>query len=279
MVGRIYEFPEGSGHLSVTVCREERVDLERYTQPVQPVEVPDILQADPEVRERDWGGRRALIGLPLKLAGRVSGVLFLYTVEPRVFTSSEKDLLTTLAEQAALAIDNAQRYEQREKEIAALKEINEAITTRSWPEIADLIARKAAEISRADYGGLWLVEKGALALSAMHPNELAEGVAPPPQRLPIDDNSINGHVAKTGEHYSVTTSVNEDHHYRTWKEDIQSSAAVPMRFRGQVTGTLSIESSRKQAFSEYQIGLLQSLADQAAIAIANARLYGKEPKS
>ena len=124
------------------------------------VEVPDIGQADLEVRERDWGERKALIGLPLKLAGQVSGVLFLYSLKSRVFTSSEKDLLTTLAEQAALAIDNAQRYQQREKEIAALKEINEAITSKSWPEIADLIAQKAAEISRADYGGLWLVKKG-----------------------------------------------------------------------------------------------------------------------
>ena len=271
-VGKSYEFPQGSGHLSPRFDERRGLTWKIY-QDGRPVEEPDLLLADFEIRERDWGNRRALIGLPLKLAGRVSGVLFLYSVKPRVFTSSEKDLLTTLAEQATLAIDNAQRYEQREKEIAALKEINEAITTRSWPEIADLIARKAAEISRADYGGLWLVEEGALVLGAMHPKELTEGVAPPPQRLPIDDNSINGHVAKTGERYSVAISVNEDRHYRRWKEDIQSSAAVPMRLRGQVTGTLSIESSRTQAFAEYQIGLLQSLADQAAVAVENARLY------
>ena len=46
------------------------------------VEERDILQAAPEVRERDWGGRRALIGLPLKLVDRVSGVLFLYSNNP-----------------------------------------------------------------------------------------------------------------------------------------------------------------------------------------------------
>ena len=129
IIGESYESPQGSGHLTPRFSERRGLTWKIY-QTGQPVEVPDILQADSEVRERDWGERKALIGLPLKLAGRVSGVLFLYSLKPRVFTSSEKDLLTTLAEQAALAIDNAQRYEQREKDIAALEEINEAITTK-----------------------------------------------------------------------------------------------------------------------------------------------------
>ena len=145
----------------------------------------------------DWGGRRALVGLPLRLADRVSGVLFLYGLNPRVFSTAEKNLLATLAEQAALAIDNAQRYRQREGDIAALQEINEAITTKPWSEIADLIARKAAELSLADYGGLWLVEGDSLVLAAMYPEE-AKDMVPPPQRLAIDEHSINGLVAKTG---------------------------------------------------------------------------------
>ena len=275
IISESYESPQGSGHLSPRFDQRRGLTWKIYEKG-QMVEERDILQAAPEVRERDWGGRRALIGLPLKLVDRVSGVLFLYSNNPRVFTSSEKDLLTTLAEQAALAIDNAQRYEQRAKDIAVLEEINAAITTRSWPEIADLIARKAAEISQADYGGLWLVEDSVLVLGAMHPREVPEGAVPPPQQLPMDDASINGWVARTGEPYSVTSGVNEDRHYRRWREDIESSAAVPLRSHGDVIGTLSIESSEPLAFSDYQLELLQCLADQAAIAIENVRSYERQ---
>jgi two-component system, NtrC family, sensor kinase len=269
-IGQSYEFPQGSGHLSPRFDERRGLTWKIY-QAGQPVDVPDISQAEPEVRERDWGDRRALIGLPLKLAGRVSGVLFLYSLRPRVFTSSEKELLTTLTEQAALAIDNAQRYEQRAKDLSALEEINEAITTRSWPEIAELIAREAAEISKADYGGLWLVEEGSLVLGAMHPKE-AEDVPPPPQRLAIDEYSINGWVAKTG-HPHNSGRVGSDLRYLPWNPAVKSSAAVPMRFQEKVVGTLSIESARAEAFSDQQISLLQSLANQAAIATENAKTY------
>ena len=227
----------------------------------QPVDVPDISQAEPEVRERDWGDRKALTGLPLKLAGRVSGVLFLYSLRPRVFTSSEKELLTTLTEQAALAIDNAQRYEQRARDIAALAGINSALTTKSQKEIVELIVQKARELTHAEYCGLWLVDRDRLILGAMY----GAGPLEAPE-LPIDEGSINGWVAQERELYACF-DVQKDPHYQIWNASVQSSAAAPMVLNGELIGTLSVESSRANAFSAYQLNLLQSLANQAAIAL------------
>ncbi len=61
-------------------------------------------------------------------------------------------------------------------------------------------------------------------------------------------------------------------HYRMRREEVQSSAAVPLKLRRKVTETPSVKNSRINAFSGYQLDLLQCLADQAAIAIQNTRL-------
>lgn len=270
LVSRSYEFPAGSGHPSPSFSEKSGLAWMIH-QTGRLVEVSNIHRGDSVIRERDWEGRRALIGLPLKLAGRVSGVLILYSLNPRVFTSSEKDLLVTLTEQAALAIDNAQRYEQRARDIAALEEINAAIATKPWSEIADLIALKATELSQADYGAIWLVEGDSLTLGALRGREDVRNIAL--SSLPIDEHSIEGWVALTHQAYSCADT-RTDPHYRMWQEDIWSSVAVPISLQGQVVGTLSVESTRPYAFSEYQVNLLQSLANQAGVAFQNVRLYG-----
>lgn len=80
---------------------------------------------------------------------------------------------------------------------------------------------------------------------------------------------MNGWVATTGEPY-VCFDVGNDPYYQMWRDEVQSSMAVPMRLKGQVVGTVCVESIRAQAFSDYHADLLQSLADQAAIALGNA---------
>ena len=77
----------------------------------------------------------------------------------------------------------------------------------------------------------------------------------------------------TGE-ADLCPDVTEDPHYAKWYEDVKSCMAAPLKHGNQVIGTLYVESTELGAFSEqYQLDLLQALANQAAIAIENARLY------
>jgi two-component system, NtrC family, sensor kinase len=214
-------------------------------------------------------GVRSTAYLPLLRNGEVIGVLYVDLPTPHHFSESDKQTLELFADQIAIAVENAQLYEQRLGDIAAFQEINTAITSKPQEEICELITRKARELTQADYAGLWLVSANKLVSGSMHGTEPLSAPG-----LLIDKRSINGWVALAREPY-VCYDVKTDPHYRVWREDIdiQTSAAVPLLIGDRLLGTLNIESERKHAFSEYQFGLLKSLADQAAIALENARLF------
>ena len=238
----------------------------------EPTISEDIL-ADPrntglarEKAEKEPDRGQSIAVAPLLIKDEVIGTLtVINNVGKPVFTNDDLDLVVMFANQAAIAIENARLYEQRSKDIAALQEVNAVITSASWTEIANLIARKAKELTQAEYSRLWIVEGNRLVLGATYGAEARE-------ELPIDEHSINGWVAMTGENYGCS-DVSDDPHYLEWREGIRSSMAVPLKFGEQVIGTLDAESAKLDAFSDYQLELLQSLADQAAIAIENARLY------
>ena len=88
--------------------------------------------------------------------------------------------------------------------------------------------------------------------------------------LPIDENSINGQVALTGEPYRCS-NIETDPNAEAWGKDFQSCMVAPLKFSGQLIGTLAVESDTADAFSDRQMELLKTLADQAAIAIENMR--------
>ena len=78
-----------------------------------PVVIPDVGHADiynPILREK---GIRSLLGVPLLIEGRVTGVLHVGTLTPRVFTEGDRDLLQLAADRAALAIEHAHLLDER----------------------------------------------------------------------------------------------------------------------------------------------------------------------
>jgi GAF domain-containing protein len=157
------------------------------------------------------------------------------------------------------------------QDISALQEINEAILQKGLDEVTQLIAEKAIALTEANYATLRLVDEsgGFLKLKAVSGRDSKEDA------LPIDENSFSGWVAMAGK-AALCPDVKKDDHYVEWYPDVKSCMAVPLKREDQVVGTLYVESTRPGAFSEqYQLDLLQALANQASIAIDNARLYGQ----
>jgi len=95
-------------------------------------------------------------------------------------------------------------------------------------------------------------------------------------RLPLDSNSIVGHVASRGE-YRLALDVGADSVYfsNPLLPRTRSEMALPLRVSGQVIGVLDMQSTEVNAFSEQDLPILYTLADQVAVAIENARLYHK----
>jgi len=96
------------------------------------------------------------------------------------------------------------------------------------------------------------------------------------QRLEIEKTSINSKVIQTG-HPLVVNDVLRDSHYLPDEQlpDTRAELVIPLRLGDHVIGTLDVHSTAENAFTEEDLLVIQSLGDQIAIAIENARLYDR----
>jgi nitrate/nitrite-specific signal transduction histidine kinase len=173
----------------------------------------------------------------------------------------------------------------------ALREANEALRQRALQletsaqvsreitsilDIDDLLAR-VVELIRDAFGyyhvHIFLIGKEAndLVLRAS-----TGEVSTHSQRLSIGGQSLNGHVAQTNEPLAVN-DVRQDPRYLpdALLPKTRSELVIPLRVGQQVVGTLDVQSSRLSAFTPEDVLVIQSLGDQIAIAIENARLYDR----
>ncbi len=99
-------------------------------------------------------------------------------------------------------------------------------------------------------------------------------------RLPLDSHSIVGYSALRGEP-RIALDVGTDSVYFNNPDlpDTRSEMAIPLRVAGEVIGALDVQSTETNAFSQEDINVLTTLADQIAIAIENARLFGEARKA
>jgi sugar diacid utilization regulator/putative methionine-R-sulfoxide reductase with GAF domain len=132
----------------------------------RPVRVDDY-QADPSI-SRDFidiaqaDGTRAAVGAPMAVRGRVIGVVMSWRRRPAVYTAADLQSLTTLANLAAIAVENAHLYEAQRRNVEGLQQANERLESQNE------VLRRATEVH--DELMRLVLEDAALA-------ELVEGVA------------------------------------------------------------------------------------------------------
>lgn len=99
-------------------------------------------------------------------------------------------------------------------------------------------------------------------------------------RLRVGQEGVVGHVAGQGEH-RVALDVGEDAVYFDNPDlpETRSEMALPLQARGEIIGVLDVQSHEPQAFGEEDVAVLQTLADQVAVAISNARLFRQAEES
>ncbi len=235
-----------------------------------------------------WEGRAALyeadqpftaiLEMPLKWQDRTIGVLAINAdAQKRTFNHDDVWLATLLANQAAIAIENARIYEEERKRATQLELIS-GITQRmaSILDLDELLHQVAHLIKDTfDYSdtSILLVEAntGEILLKATTgpSGRLVEKL-----RLRVGQKGITGWVAHSGEPLLANDVSREPrYHFREETKDIKSELAVPIKLKGEIIGVLDAQSIELDAFSQDDVSILQTLADQLAIAIENARLY------
>ncbi len=225
-------------------------------------------------------GVQTLMLVPLLVRGDVIGTLGIDTQqEGRVFSADEVELAETIAAQIAAAIDNARLYESAQRsaqQLLAGAEISRATISVLDPN--ELVTR-AAELIRARFGlyyvAVFLVDdERRWAILRYATGEAGRELMARQHRLEVGGKSMIG-WAVANRRARIAEDVGEEstRYVNPLLPETRSEMALPLVVGDVALGALSVQSSRRYAFSENDITILQTMADQLAIAISNAQLY------
>ena len=261
-----------------------RVELGR-----RPVHVLDAL-ADPDYELREHqrlGGFRTMLGVPLLRENTLAGIFFLSRREVEAFTDKQIELVTTFADQAVIAIENVRLFKELEDRNRQLTESLEQQTATSdilrviassptdLQPVLDAIVASAARVCGGDDVNIRLIEENVLRPGARH------GSLPvfSTRDLQIDRGSVLGrsvidrHSIHVEDMYSAAGMDFPLSHGSRDRIGARTVLATPLLREGVPIGGIMILRVEVRPFTEKEIALLQTFADQAVIAIENVRLF------
>jgi signal transduction histidine kinase len=212
--------------------------------------------------------------VPLKVGERIIGVIEVESAEPNAFSADDERLMTTIAGQLAVAFENArlhQETQRRLREMTTLFNFAHQLSTHLHMEgllqsivtsIREVLGCRGVSIALVDEDSQMLEIKTAAGLTEEWRKKA---------RLRVGD-GIMGQVAATGKSVYVS-DVSEVEDFIFFDQAFQSLLTVPLIFKSQVIGTLSVDHEEPDAFTADDERLVTIAAAQAAVAIENARLF------
>jgi signal transduction histidine kinase/transcriptional regulator with GAF, ATPase, and Fis domain/DNA-binding NarL/FixJ family response regulator len=260
----------------------------------KPVQIPDI-RADPEYtldakRGRTLKGCRTILGVPLLWGGMPLGVIVLGRHSMCPFTEKQIELVTTFADQTAVAIENVRLFDEVQARTRELSEALEQQTATSEvlqvisssPELEPVFQTMLANATRlceASYGAMWLSEGDRFRNAAFHGalpaaymelwrSATVSRTAPlgrvAQSRKPVQIADLREHQTYLDGHPLTVTAVDV--------AGIHTLAIVPMLKEDEFVGVITMYRKEVRPFTDKQIELVQNFANQAVIAIENTRL-------
>jgi GAF domain-containing protein len=262
----------------------------------KPVQVSDVL-ADPDYALRDVQERqgfRTVLAVPLLREGNPIGVLVLMRCTVRPFTDKQVELVTTFADQAVIAIENAgllTQLRQRTDDLTesleqqtATSEVLRVISTSqaNVQPVLDAVVASAVRLCEADSSGIYLrdaefIMPQAYLLSSHLP---LAGIPPLGHRFPLNRDLVVARAILEAQTIQVSNLANSDEYPQGTRESahrlgLRATLAVPLLREGTAIGAVVVWRGEARAFTDNQIALVQNFAAQAVIAIENARLLNE----
>src|SRR5262245_26939916 len=247
------------------------------------VHVPDIRE-DPDYLSpfQQALGFRTELAVPMLRDGEPIGVLALWRREVRQFTTQQIALVETFADQAVIAIENARLFNETKEALerqTATSEILRVISSSpaDVQPVFDTMAANALRLCDATLSGIFTFDGELIHLVALDQfspegaDALRDAFPTPPGR---GSNTARAILTRRVAHIP---DVHEDPEYLlqglAQTADYRSNLSVPMLREGHPIGALTVAKAEPGPFSDKQIELLQTFADQAVIAIENVRLF------
>ena len=261
-------------HVEISIDRAEyRGVRERGT-----LHVPDAHAQNDFPMLGSSGTFRTYLAAPLRQHGEFIGGLFARRTEMRPFTPAQIKLLETFADQAVIAIENVRLFQELKEALeqqTATSEILGVIASSPTDvqPVLDAVAESAARLCDASNALIWRVFGDNLQIAAQH------GQVPPPVRmLAMSRRTPGGRAIIDRQTIHLHDIVSEGAEF----PDLQGGNAItgtrtllatPLLREELPIGVIVVRRQEIRPFSEKQIKLLETFADQAVIAIENVRLF------
>ena len=227
---------------------------------------------------------RSIIAVPMISRGRSIGVLELLNRQDGVpFDEEDEQLLKAFASNAAVSIENArlftrtdQALEARVEELSMMQRVDRELNaTLDYNRVMSLTLDWALRMTGADVGfvaALVEMEDGGRGLRLLADKGYSEEPSFSYEDVWSLDQGIIGRTVRTRQP-ELVEDIEHDPDYVIGVPDMVAQLAAPIRREEQVVGAITLESSRKGALDQEALEFVVRLADHAAIAIENARLF------
>ena len=269
-VAGIGDLPRGRGILGVLISDAQPLRLHDIADDPRSVGFP---ANHPEMR--------TFLGVPILLRGVAYGNLYLTEKEDGGdFTTEDQELVTLLASQAAVAIENARLFESAKRwsdQLESLIEVGNALATElDPPRMLDLVARRLREILHARFVLILLESEGELRVEVAA-GDVEESV--PGAAIPLAGTKA-GRVLERGQSERVDSVIDdpESDLELTRALEMLTGLYVPMRLRNRTIGLIVAGDKLvpDRRFSSEDLRLAETFAARAAVAVDQARLIQRD---
>lgn len=234
---------------------------------------PDYLMVNPDIRSE--------LCVPIKLGERSIGIINAESKDLDFFTEEDERLMLTIAGQMANAIERFRLFEaesSRRLEAETLKEAISALSSSlELEKVLEIIMNSIAQAVAFDSASIFLLDGDCLRIM------MTRGL-PNPQEVmnktfPADDPLFTETIRN--KQLVILEDAALDPRFKKWGETnyVHGWMGIPLIARGEVIGYITLDSRKPAAYSQQQAKLAQAFANQAAIAIQNARLFEGIQKS
>ena len=237
------------------------------------------------------GGFRTVLGVPLLSQGVPIGVIALSRSRVRPFSERQIELVTTFADQAVIAIENVRLFEaeqQRARELAesleqqtATSEVLQVISRSTFDlqKVLNTLVESAARLCEADMAIVHRLERSVsepVATYGITPDlherlkmkKFEPGRATVAGRVLLECRAVHVHDVRSDPEYPMSPEAK--------MSGVRTALGVPLQRESTPIGMFVVLRRKVQPFTERQIELLSTFADQAVIAIENTRLFEAE---
>src|SRR5262245_30323607 len=245
----------------------------------RPIHILDV-QAEENVSEiARQTGERTRLAVPLRQQGELIGTLYARRTEVRPFTPAQIKLLETFADQAVIAIENVRLFRELKESLeqqTATSEILGVIASSptDLQPVLNTVAESAARLCEASDALIHRIDGDVVERVAVY------GTMPVPetQRRPLSRGSPAGRSMidrQTIHVHDVAAELAEFPDYKTRQPitGVRTTLCAPLLRESVAIGVITIRRKEVRPFTEKQIELLKTFADQAVIAIENVRLF------